>query len=352
MIYEVELQDVYSNVVLEENKKQSLSWLHSKGIPEEVIKKIIQLDVTPSKGHSIQLGKYYLETNSIGPISDYYKKFAKLYEKNKSLQITKYKTFHDFENFIDANERSHGKINTKGEKTSSEVRSEAIYEDENVEIYYASNVKSACDYGHKLGQSYSFCISRTGSGNLYNAYRLRQQSSMYFIKSKHRSSNIVDGRYEDPSHMIVLDVMPDPYNSSEIKLQWTWADNGSQGHGTKETTWEEVFEEVPELQVPYEKGVFESHPLSPEERSKLETFNAINEGDFESFHELDYDEKDEYLKSGFTIDDSIFNSLDKEQRNEFLGTGGEISEGMYESLSPVELKRWSEVRLRVIEAML
>jgi hypothetical protein len=338
------LELLYETVLLNEGKKQSLSFLKSKNIPDEIANKIIELDSTPSKSDSLMLGKYFLENNNFNSIDFYYKKFIELKKKNNTLQINNYKTFHEFENFIDSQENQKGEINVEGEKSSEEIKKEAIYEDDNFEIYMADNIKKACDYGHKLGQSYSFCISRTGGGNLFSGYRLRGESTFYFIKSKNRSSNVVNGEYEDPSHMIVLDVMPNG------RLMWTWADNGTQGHGTKETNWNEVFNELPELKIPYEKGVFKNVELSEEEKNKLEMFDGMSyQPSLTKFNQLSYNEKEEYIRSGFNIDLEIFNSLDKHLRNEYVNVGHPLDADFYNQLSEPEKIRWEKVRLQIIE---
>lgn len=333
--------------ILVEGKKEAINFLKSKDLNENEIKKILDLDSTPSKAHSIQLGKYYIEIKNFNILEIYYKKFLELKKSNPSLDIFKFKTFQEFENFIDMQERMGGELDIEGEKTPEQVRKEAIYEDENLEIYHADTQKKACDYGHKLGQSYSFCISRPGQGNMFSGYRLRTQSNFYFIKSKNRSSRIVNGKFEDPSHLIVLDVLPND------NLLWTWADNGAQGHGTTNTTWDEVFSVIPELKKPYKMGIFKSRPLTDEERNKLQLFNDIaNNQNVDSFNKLSYNEKIEYVTSGYPVSYNIFKTFDKRLRIEFAGMGNEIDEDIYNAFSENERERWEEVRLRILENLL
>lgn len=328
---------------LTEGKKQSVQFLQSKNIPEDAISKIVELDATPSKNDSISLGKFFIDIGNFNSLEHYYNKYLQFKTRNKIKDINQFKTFTEWEHEIDALGQNYKtKSDSKGEKTSEEVKQEKIYEDNNFEIYLATDIKKACDYGHKLGGNYSFCISRTGSGNLFSSYRLRAESAFYFIKSKNRSSDVVNGSYEDPSHMIVLDVQ------GNNNLQWTWADNGSQGHGTENVTWEKVLTELPELKVPYNKGIFKPIPLSAEEEDKLRKFQNMNN---ETFKTLPYELKEEYVKSTLRITDDMFGQLDKDLRNEFIGQGPELSEYMQKSLTPREAERWKTTRLMILSAL-
>lgn len=340
------LQDVYENMLTEsfllEGKQQSIQFLKSKNIDDAIIDKIINMDKTNSKSDSIRLGSYFLETNNIANVEQYYNKFLELKKKGKTRDINQYKTFEELENFIDQLEKKEGSVSVKGEETSEDIKKERVYFDDNVDIYYADTVQKSCKYGHSLGQSYPFCISRTGSGNMFLGYRTRQESNFYFCLFKNRSNNVVNGEYEDPSHMVVLDVTP-------RGLMWTWADNGSQGHGTKDTDWDEVLSQFPELQKPYDDGLFQEKRLTSEEKSKINKFNAVaNSRSLEAFLGLSYDEKKEYIVSAFELSIEMFKTLDKNLRNEFVNIGHQLSEDFYNELNPSEKDRWSKTRLAII----
>lgn len=338
------LELIYESMFLLEGKKETEAILRNKGIDDVIINKLIEMDTTPSKKHAIKLGAFYKQGVGLEKIKDYYKKFIKQNTKNKN--IDQFITFIDLANFIDGLESTRGKIDIEGKKTSEDIQKERIYFDDNVDIYLAKNQKDACRYGHELGQSYSFCISRKYGSNMYTAYRLRQQSNFYFILFKKKSNKIIDGKFEDASHIIVLDVLPNN------KLQWTWADNDPQGTGTRPTTWEEVLTHAPELEVPFNKGIFKENRLTPQEKEKIQKYTRISDyGEMNEFLNLSYDDKKEYIASGLKIDLNTFKQLDSTLRNEYIGQGHELDETFYTALTDKEKVRWGAVRLTVLNQM-
>lgn len=341
---------IYEREILQEGKKDSILFLKKIQIPDDIINGIIEMDITNSKNDSMALGKIYNNSKtsdgviSLAELKTYYNKFNQLKKKDSSLQITKFETFKQLEEFVDSQEHKRGSMDVEGQQTEDEIRKEAVYIDNNVEIYLATDIKTACKYGHKLGQSYPFCISRVGSGNMFPGYRMRNQSTFYFCKFKNRSSDIKDGKYVDPSHMVVLDVSG--YNN----LQWTWADNGGQGHGTKNTNWEEVLNTLPELKIPYKKDIFKNVNLSDQENQKLKLFQRLSYAfREEDFDQLSYDMKKEYIQSGYLIPFPNFMELEKELQNEYVNIGHPFDKNWYVNLTAPQQKRWEKVRLQIIE---
>ena len=249
------------------------------------------------------------ETLTEETVKDYLKRFEK-YKGNPKIvkkDLFQYK-WKELENVLDANFPVEAPEVTANNEESLDVIKERlkVYEDDNIIIHKASNQGETV----LLGQGYTFCISRKEGGNLYIAYRLRAGSTFYFARLKHKDSNRLENglTFVDPSHMIVMDAQ------SSGKYQWTWADNGSQGHGTKDVTVDEAIQQFPEFSPAFEKKIFKNDPISDVEREKLKKFQG---GDFNSFT---YNEKMEYVKSGYTKN-VIFKELDKKLRNEYLGIG-------------------------------
>jgi len=238
----------------------------------------------------------------------------------------------ELEYLLDANFPNNDEEAVEGSESLENYKdSLKVYEDDNIVIHKASNQKQTI----LLGNGYTFCISRAGEGNMYIGYRLRAGSTFYFVKFKHKTSaKNNEQRFVDPSHMIVVDAQ------SNGKFQWTYADNGSQGNGTKDATPKEMEEKIPELKPAFEKGVFKNDPISNEERAKLKKFQDGN------FKELTYNEKEEYIKAGYNRN-VVLIDLDKKLRNEYLGIGHDIYAAEVKTLSMPELRRWMTIRAMI-----
>ncbi len=95
--------------------------------------------------------------------------------------IDNYKTFKELELIVDymAGQRKVGNANFEDIK----VDGKPIYNDENVEIYYAPNKESCIRY--KGDKSYGWCIARSDSSNMFMRYRTQSnRPSFYFVKRK------------------------------------------------------------------------------------------------------------------------------------------------------------------------
>lgn len=271
------------------------------------------------------------ETLTEETVKDYLKRFEKYKGNPKIVKKDPFQyKWKELENVLDANFPVEAPEVTANNEESLDVIKERlkVYEDDNIIIHKASNQGETV----LLGQGYTFCISRKEGGNMYIAYRLRAGSTFYFVRLKHKDSNKLENglTFVDPSHMIVMDAQ------SSGKYQWTWADNGSQGHGTKDVTVDEAIQQFPELAPAFEKKIFKNDPISDVEREKLKKFQG---GDFNSFT---YNEKMEYVKSGYTKN-VILKELDKKLRNEYLGIGHNLTPEDFKSLSPSERDRWITV---------
>ena len=271
------------------------------------------------------------ETLTEETVKDYLKRFEKYKGNPKIVKKDPFQyKWKELENVLDANFPAEAPETIENNEESLDVIKERlkVYEDDNIIIHKASNQGETV----LLGQGYTFCISRKEGGNMYIAYRLRAGSTFYFVRLKNKDSNRLENglTFVDPSHMIVMDAQ------SSGKYQWTWADNGSQGHGTQDVTVEDAIKQFPELLPAFEKKIFKNDPISDVEREKLKKFQG---GDFNSFT---YNEKMEYVKAGYTKN-VLFKELDKKMRNEYLGIGHNVTPEDFKSLSPSERGRWITV---------
>lgn len=272
------------------------------------------------------------------------KSYLDRFEKVKSSPRVKKKdpfqyTWKELENFLDAN------FPPEEEKVSSEEDEKEklkVYDKENVTIYHAKNPREA----QILGDGFTFCISRKGSGNMFSYYRLNYESSFYFIRLHDKSGAKEGSRFVNPLHYIVLDI------NGNGQIQITGADNGAQGNGTAYISKEKLLEKFPELEIPFEKGIFEEMPLTREEKEKYEKFKELERLirvplEFkQSFETLKYSEKKEYLQSGYDFPATIFAILDKSLRADYLNNGPILDTTAVDKLTDSEKNRWLTIFLR------
>lgn len=282
------------------------------------------------------------------------KSYLDRFEKVKSSPRLKKKdpfqyTWKELENFLDAN------FPPEEEKISSEEEEKEklkVYEDKNVIIFHAKNPFQA----QILGDGFTFCISRKGSGNLFSNYRLNYESSFYFVRFKDKSDEKEGTRFTNPFYYIVLDINKDG------RIQMTGADNGAQGNGTKYIDKGSLLEKFPELQKPFEDGIFKKMPLMEEEKEKYKKFKELNDSvdhgyntknqaeSFKNeFEKLKYSEKKEYLQSGHTYPRQLFELLDKSLRADYLNNAPTLSVEIINQLSESEKNRWIALHLRKSE---
>jgi hypothetical protein len=194
---------------------------------------------------------------------------------------------------------------------------------------------------------------------MFSYYRLNYESSFYFIRLHDKSGAKEGSRFVNPFHYIVLDI------NADGRIQMTGADNGSQGNGTKYIEEETLLEKFPELQKPFEEGVFQRMPLTEEEKEKYEKFKELDHlvgsghgtasnSQVESFkykfENVKYSEKKEYLQSGHTYPRQLFSLLDKSLRADYLNSGPNLSEVQINQLTDSEKNRWITIILRNSES--
>jgi len=230
-----------------ENKQTSLELL-KKLFPNDhsLQQSIFQLDETPSKGDISTIVKLYFSANrDLNQLSSYLKKYYKLKRNNIKFQLPT-----DFISFTEKIDQLEYKQSQKLKPVDNSTVKITEGEDENklaedqYLIIYKAHSQRACV---KYGEGYTFCISRSAGGNMYNNYRLSKDSTFYFIFFKNVPKS-------NPKHVLVLDKTSDGW-------EWTFADNA-----TEKTTWNEVISTFPSLEK-YEH-LFVNKPKTPEENKK------------------------------------------------------------------------------------
>ena len=118
--------------------------------------------------------------------------------------------------------------------------SNLMYDNNHIRVYLAMS-KSACV---KYGNGYSFCISSRGTDNRFDSYGIKENSTIYFVFNDNvtNSKNRLNGRYDDPEHLLVVRV----YNRKVQKYAVSNADNRS-NNGVFYTDFETMVQDIPIL---------------------------------------------------------------------------------------------------------
>lgn len=153
-----------------------------------------------------------------------------------------------------------------------------IYDENNLKIYDAPNQQACIQLGQReFGKTYSFCVSRTNDGNLYNSYRYKQRSFYFVYDASLPQSN--------EYHLIVIQV------SANGKYYMTTAIN----KGDSLSTWPQIERAQPKLQGL--RHLFVYHPFSTQEKLSVDIQNI----DADGFDPLNYSKKTAYIASSKTI---------------------------------------------------
>ena len=288
--------------------------------------------------------------------------------------IDKYKDFREVEILVDyiSGQRNFGSANFEDIK----VDGKPIFENSEVEIYYADTPRACIEY--KGDKPYSWCVASKTSNMFYN-YRLsEQQPSFYFVKKIKqtekefslwgKTKNVFNGKFKDKWHFFVLQVLKDAGSENNGNLEELGYLDGdfedlhadktdssgeymitsAMNDGDKYVSWGGVIEIAPELKDL--KYLFLSKPLSPAEREKIEKYR---EGlDDDEFRKLSYKEKKYYLSVYVTgknkLTDFQFNNLPEDLKNEYIGYGVGLSNSQYQSIKNDSklIKRYKEITLR------
>lgn len=247
--------------------------------------------------------------------------------------IDRYKTFKELELVVDfmAGQRKFGSANFEDIK----VDGKPVFEDEEVEIYYAPNKQSCIEYKGK--KPYSWCISRTDSSNMFMRYRMNvDKPSFYFVKRKNATKQEFDywntsgddfiGNFRDKWHFFVVQVLK---NGDYIV-------SSAMNDGDFEKTWQEIEEIAPELKG--KQVYFQPKPLKKDEIEKYERYKKGFSD--EEFIKLPYVEKEYYIDSVVDIKNKLtnkqFSYLPDDLKNKYINLGLELSDNQIEQIKGVK----------------
>lgn len=264
-----------------------------------------------------------------------FEKYKNALQKKDPFQ---YKSWIEFTEAIHA---AKGKSEFKKKKAPTKDvvanQEDIIADDENVTIYRGDSQDKCVLYG----KGYTFCISRSGGGNLYSMYRLNDNSTFYFIYFKKKPKTQED-------HIMVLDHTSRGY-------QWTFADNNTQ---PVKGGWQEIVSKYPELSR-YEKLLankelddVEKNFLERKREFKRQLPSYTNDPDVDLekavflWNKFSHKEKAAVLTSYYqeTLHDVIWKQLDSSLRNEYINMIPDLSPYQMDDLTPKEVARYKKMR--------
>jgi hypothetical protein len=268
--------------------------------------------------------------------------------------IDNYKTFKELEMLVDyvSGQRNVGNANFNDIK----VNGKPIFENNDVEIYYAPNKQSCIEY--KGDKPYSWCISRGDSSNMYYRYRMGgEEPSFYFVKRKKAmeqefanwNTQEFKGNFLDKWHFFVIQVLnKNSKNGSVYNPSKSYIITSANNDGDIKTNWEGVLKIAPELQGL--KEYFKNIPLTDMEKEKFEKFKkGISD---EEFSKLSYSEKIYYIDSvDKKISDNKFTNLPNDLKNKYINLGFNLSDKQIELIKNDSklIKRFQEVSNNVAD---
>ena len=275
---------------------------------------------------------------------------------NDRFDIDKYKTFKELETLIDyvSGQVRVGSANFEDIK----VDGKPIYEDKEVEIYYAETPRACIQYKGKF--PYSWCVSRTDASNMFYNYRLNQhEPAFYFVKRKKAmdkefsiwniAGTVFSGEWKDKYHFFVIQVVKDSDINNKTNKQYIVT--SAKNDGDKPMNWDNILEIAPELNgLQY---IFTPKPLTEKER---ETINKYKNGlSDEEFAKLPYKEKEYYIavyvKTDKHLTDNQFKNLPEDLKNKYVGLGVGLSDGQFDMIKDTKLlKRYADITNKKFEA--
>lgn len=174
----------------------------------------------------------------------------------------------------------------KAGNAAASAEAKLIYNQDGLRIYDAPSAEACIQLGQEeFGRSYTFCISRRGSGNMYSHYRLGGKS-FYFVYDENKPTS-------DNTHLLVIQA-----SSKKNEYIITKADN----RGDSTNTWEQILKLQPKLQGL--QHLFKFHPFTTEE--------AVKSTGPSGFDRLPYELKRLYISSERTIYMSSWDLLPRE----------------------------------------
>ena len=285
------LNSIYGQPILEGRNEDIARQKLTKAGKEGDYEKIDAIDRTATKKHLPKLVDYYLENPSqINIIKSYYERFANN-PKINTKDIYQFKTFHDFEQFVDSN------MSAPKASTVDITQEKPLYQDEDLTVWLGDS-RDKCQ---ALGRGTTWCIASQSSGNMYHTYRERG-ASFYFIKIKSRP--------ESDNHSFIVIHSYGKGDNFGITLK------NNAGGGDRHLSLEDLLQEVPELKPLFDKGIIKHTPLSPEETEMY----SVQSKDYKT---LNADQKMMYIEVGKSqLSDAEWDVSLPEHKAKYIELGG------------------------------
>jgi hypothetical protein len=227
--------------------------------------------------------------------------------------ILNWRNFHQLETLLDAGFPPDS--SEQAELNQAIADGEKIYDKNGIEIYQGNSQQRCVKYGHGLGNSYSWCISRTDPSNMYSNYRFMGNESrmFYFVFDRSRSSVKAGGGFEDTYHAIVIHV----YENGGYGF--THASNAGDRFARD---WNELGTFMPKelwAKIKDLKPLFKYIPPSREEK-ELAALKG-KKLTLEQFIDLSEETKKIYIDGGNKLTPEQIESLSTELKNQYINVG-------------------------------
>lgn len=226
---------------------------------------------------------------------------------NNVKDVTQYKKFKDLEKIVDAFPEPFKKNDVTLDGA------DAIYNNNGLEIYRATDKKACIKYG----SGYSWCISTKSGGNLFNTYRHQDQERMfYFVFDRKLPTS-------NPNHAIVVHV----YKNGKYGFS-----NANNKGDIDNISWNKVVSIKPQLKNL--KKYFKYIPLTDEERTiykKVTPKVGMGVKDLMVYFG-DYNTVEQYIEYGHQLTGEQFSNLSDELQEAYFSRHSLIWE-MYKQMT-------------------
>ena len=212
---------------------------------------------------------------------------------------------------------------------------ETIYDDENLLIFKPSG-KEQCI---RLANGRSWCISKSGGGNMYYNYRLGHNLTIYYVIDK-------DKPFGDLNYAVVI--LVEPYGGGKRIADGQNMAGGYSGH--KREAWTTIVSKVPKLKG--KEHLFVADPLSQDEQRELNNYKntTINK---DAIKELGSEQAAEMWLEIASPDltyrgngNEIYSNFTENLRHKYLGLGMDLTAEMINNSEPSVLKYYAARKLQ------
>lgn len=224
-------------------------------------------------------------------IRSYIMRFERIKNTLEKKDVFQY-TWSELETVVDSNVDKNATRVKAGKVDLTDIsNSELVYNGKQGVKVFVGTTRESCV---KYGNGYSFCISARGDDDgqftdtMYHEYRIDNQGTPYFVYNIFRSSDIVDNKFVDPNHLIVIIVYKNSEDSDQLRYTVTTANNDDDENYNTFLEIERKFTELSGL-----GSLFKPVDITPREK-ELSTFDLPFEREIRQTREMVLD------KLGFT----------------------------------------------------